>query len=398
MEKLLTTEEIEKNNKQDTYFCNAEEVFDNIEESPLLEDDFNTSSKTKLDRRDFVKLFGITTAASITSCVRRPAEKAIPYVNQPIDQIPGVPVFYATTCKQCPAGCGLLVKTREGRPVKIEGNPQHPINQGSTCALGQAQLQGLYHPERKESPIINIDKKSKNISWDEAFREIAKKIKGQSKKVAIFTGSSTGHQLKFLRMALKKFGSNSEDLYLWEANSLYSSVSKAYEIAFGKALIPRIELSHASIIVSIGSDFQDVGLSSVSHTKGFTISHSVRGGKKGKFIHFESAYSLTGTKADKRYVIPTGSEITVALKLLEALAKNSKVKLKANFRRQVDSILNEHKDFLLRQSTKLHIADKDFSDLAEQMLNQSSVVMVGGSQNFDKNQTFKNYELISPSK
>ena len=167
----------------------------------------------------------MTTAASITSCVRRPAEKAIPYVNQPTDQIPGVPVYYATTCKQCPAGCGLLVKTREGRPVKIEGNPQHPINQGATCALGQAQLQGLYHPERRQSPIIDIDNKDKNISWDDAFRNIAKKIKGQSKKVAIFTGSSTGHQIKFLRMALKKFGSSPDDLYLWEANSLYSSVS-----------------------------------------------------------------------------------------------------------------------------------------------------------------------------
>src|SRR5512145_657220 len=92
------------------------------------------------DRRDFLKLVGIGVAGAASGCAP-PAEKLIPYLVAPTDILPGVPYWYASTCRECPAGCGVRIKAREGRAIKIEGNPDHPVNQGRLCARGQAALQ-----------------------------------------------------------------------------------------------------------------------------------------------------------------------------------------------------------------------------------------------------------------
>ena len=139
-------------------------------------DEARKALSMNLDRRDFLKLFSATAVASSAACVRRPAEKAIPYVNQPVDFVPSVANNYATTCGECAAGCGLVVKTKEGRPVKVEGNPEHPISQGGTCTLGQAALQGLYHPERRKSPLLKRGNRSDLISWDDTYEMLAKKL------------------------------------------------------------------------------------------------------------------------------------------------------------------------------------------------------------------------------
>src|SRR5262245_10410775 len=104
----------------------------------------------KLGRRRFLKVLGATGAgaAALSGCGTDTTDKLIPYLNPVEDQIPGVSTWYATTCRECPAGCGLHVRVREGRAVKVEGNPDHPINQGKICSRAQASLQGLYNPDR----------------------------------------------------------------------------------------------------------------------------------------------------------------------------------------------------------------------------------------------------------
>ena len=89
----------------------------------------------EFDRRDFLKLVGVGAGAAATAC-SDPIEKLVPYVEQPEAITPGIAVWYASTCAECPAACGLHVKTREGRPIKLEGNPDHPINRGKLCARG----------------------------------------------------------------------------------------------------------------------------------------------------------------------------------------------------------------------------------------------------------------------
>ncbi|MBP9199878.1 MAG: twin-arginine translocation signal domain-containing protein, partial [Gemmatimonadales bacterium] len=96
----------------------------------------NETPREGLDRRRFLKVVGVTGvgAAAVSGCSTANVEKLVPYLVQSEDQVPGIPTWYASTCTECAAGCGLHVKTREGRPIKLEGNPDHPVNAGALCA------------------------------------------------------------------------------------------------------------------------------------------------------------------------------------------------------------------------------------------------------------------------
>src|SRR5262247_4449182 len=106
----------------------------------------------ELDRRDFLKLATATAGSAAAAGCSDHVEKLIPYVVQPEQITPGLPVIYASTCQECPAACGLHVRTREGRPIKLEGNPEHPLSRGRLCARGQASIGRTYHPDRYRGP------------------------------------------------------------------------------------------------------------------------------------------------------------------------------------------------------------------------------------------------------
>ncbi|HEU4475005.1 MAG TPA: hypothetical protein VFR72_09200, partial [Gemmatimonadales bacterium] len=109
-----------------------------------------------LDRRRFLTVLGVSAgggAMALSGCSTDRVQKLVPYLVQSEDQVPGVATWYASTCTECPTGCGVHVRTREGRAVKLEGNPEHPINQGKLCSRGQAALQGLYNPGRIKAPM-----------------------------------------------------------------------------------------------------------------------------------------------------------------------------------------------------------------------------------------------------
>jgi len=127
-------------------------------------------------RRDFLKLLGLGVASAAAGCASPPAERLIPYLVAPNDILPGVPYWFASTCRECSAGCGIRVKQREGRIVKLEGNPEHPMSQGGLCARGQAALQGLYHPDRLKTPMRKDGAGWKAVSWDDALREAGSKL------------------------------------------------------------------------------------------------------------------------------------------------------------------------------------------------------------------------------
>src|SRR5256712_436852 len=149
-----------------------------------------------MERRRFLKVLGVTGggAALLSGCGigPEPTEKLIPYLIPPEDQIPGTPTYYATTCRECPAGCGLHAKVREGRVVKLEGNPESPINHGRLCARGQAGLQGLYNPDRVAGPLERAgDGQGKPIAWDGAIERVAAQVEGARGKGIVFV---TGHE------------------------------------------------------------------------------------------------------------------------------------------------------------------------------------------------------------
>jgi molybdopterin-containing oxidoreductase family iron-sulfur binding subunit len=134
----------------------------------------------ELDRRDFLKLAGVGAGAAATTGCYRAAElpeQLIPYVVQPEEITPGIANYYASTSTECAAGCGIHVRTREGRPIKLEGNPDHPINQGALCARCQASIGRTYHPDRFRSPQQRgADGSLTEVSWEDATALLAQKL------------------------------------------------------------------------------------------------------------------------------------------------------------------------------------------------------------------------------
>lgn len=372
------------------YYAAAEEVLAELEEGvPAHVAGVKASSKGldfSVDRRDFMRLFTVATAATAAACVRRPVEKAVPYVHQPIDQLPGVPTFYSSTCGSCAASCGIVVKTREGRPIKLEGNPEHPVNQGALCGLGQAQLQALYHPERLKAPMQRHGQRLDPIQWDDVYSILGEAVK-KTQKIGIFTGGTTGHRHEFFREVLERLGAPKTALYTWEPNSLWSSTARAHEIAFGKAVIPRVDIKHADLLVGIGSDCLEVGFSPVAAAKSLSTFRTYHNGKTGRFVQFETNLSMTGSNADKRWVIAPGSEMQVALLLVRALYENASSNKSGLARKMAESLLRKHQAELDRAYGALNIPKAEFDALAAEMLQDGAVLLVGGSSMFSQDAT-----------
>ena len=128
-------------------------------------------------RREFLKVLGVGTAATtMLGCASEKVEKLIPYLVSPDQTVPGVSTYYASTCRECAVACGVIAETRDGRTIKLEGNPDHPVNRGALCARGQAALQGLYNPDRYRGPMIRRNGQLQPVSWDEALQLFAQKI------------------------------------------------------------------------------------------------------------------------------------------------------------------------------------------------------------------------------
>ena len=153
-----------------------------------------------MERRDFLKLIGITGAGAATACDAKVGPQSlIPYVVPPETITPGIPTWYASTCRECPAGCGTHVKTREGRVIKLEGNPDSPVNRGKLCARGQTAHQNLYDPDRLKGPKRLLDGDYVDAPWEQATEALAGELgklrgdaAGAEGSVVLLTGLLTG--------------------------------------------------------------------------------------------------------------------------------------------------------------------------------------------------------------
>src|SRR3954466_9550636 len=137
----------------------------------------NEPRPTGVRRREFLKVVGASGAAAATvGCTSEKVGKLIPYLLSPDETVPGVSTYYATTCRECSAACGAIAETRDGRAIKLEGNPEHPLNRGALCARGQAALQGLYNPDRLRGPMVKENGAWKAIGWDQALTLVSQKL------------------------------------------------------------------------------------------------------------------------------------------------------------------------------------------------------------------------------
>lgn len=338
-----------------------------------------------VDRRDFMRLFSTSAMLASAACVRRPVENAIPYAHQPVDFVPGVAVNYATTCQECAAGCGLVVKTREGRPVKVEGNDQHPSNLGGVCSLGQSTLQALYHPERRKKPMIRRDGILVETEWDEFYKQLGARFAGV-KNLGIIAPPSSGHVTSFYRDFLRNVGASEANLFTYDAHAHSGAVATAHKIAFGIDGMPRHEFAKADLVVGIGADFLDVGTSVVHDSKGFSQFHSIRDGKRGQFTQFESMLTQTGAKADTRHVIAPGGELGVALALVQALLEKGEGRGGASERTRIKTVVDSHAA-LITSAYESGLNKEAIEHLAVGLIKAKGLVVCGTSQAFQENGT-----------
>lgn len=274
-----------------------------------------------MKRRNFLKLLGLSgVAATLPGCSSESPRTLIPYLIPADEVIPGQATWYATVCRECPAGCGMLVKTMEGRAIKVEGNPDHPVNQGRLCARGQASVQGLYDPDRIRQPLRQgADGTFQPISWDEAERLIVahlSELKGQGDRLAFVTASTTGSLDRLIDLWLKSLGGGKRLRY--EPVS-YESLKEANRIAFGIDEIPAYDVAKANFILSFGTDFLETWLSPVEHARHFASMRSYRDGSMGRFVYVGPRLSLTAANSDEWIAVPPGSEAFLALGMIHVI-------------------------------------------------------------------------------
>ncbi len=282
-----------------------------------------------LNRRDFLKVVGaVSVATTAAACGVEQEVKLVPYVVPPEEILPGVPVFYASTCRECPAGCGVHVKTREGKPIKIEGHPEHPVNQGKLCARGQASLLGLYNPDRVKAPVMRGDHGLESVGWDAALARFQEKIgalraAGRGDAVWLLTPVLTGSLDSLCGEWLALIGSSNRVVHEPFA---HDALREGNRISFGIDGIPRYDLAASNFIVSFGADFLDTWLSPVELTRGFTVAHAFREAKMSRFVAIEPSLSLTATNADEWVAPVPGTEMLIALSMAQVIVASGRAK------------------------------------------------------------------------
>ncbi len=272
----------------------------------------------ELDRRDFLKLVGVGAGAAATGC-SDPVEKLVPYVVQPQSITPGISVNYASTCTECPAGCGLHVKTREGRPIKLEGNPDHPINRGKLCARGQASLGRAYHPDRHAGPMKRgASGQLEATTWDAVQAELIGKLQA-SKGSTVILGGPVGPTLDAVIARFTEIvGARQRIVYEPFA---YEALRAGTKSALGVATLPIFDVGQADLIIDLGSDFIDTGLSPTENARQFADARDLKKHADGgtRLVSVVPRLDLTTTKGDKWLPARAGSQGDVAMALARAV-------------------------------------------------------------------------------
>ncbi|MDO8690258.1 MAG: molybdopterin-dependent oxidoreductase [Dehalococcoidia bacterium] len=303
-----------------------------------------------LTRRQFLQLSGAAAGAvAFVGCSPRSGELLVESASQmPEDMVTGIDNWYATICRMCPAGCGIIVRVMEGRAKKIEGNPDYPVNRGKLCARGQAGLQVLYHPDRIQGPLRRTGERGSGrfepVSWDTALNELAGKLKaippgpaiqysgppGLYAPVTLLTGPLRGHLPRLMDSFSKASG------VLISTVVLEPFDQSAFRLGLGAALgappLPFLDLEGSRFILSFGADFLGSWLSPVHYgtAYGQFRARSSRGGGRGTLVQVEPRITSTGASADRWIPIKPGTEGVLAMGLAQVMISQRLVSAEAS--------------------------------------------------------------------
>ncbi len=281
-----------------------------------------------ISRRDFLKLAGAGAAVSavLTGCgpmaryiVRRP------YTNMPEYNQTGLSTYYASTCRECPAGCGIIVRTKEGRALTIEGNAQHPVNRGRLCSRGVTAQQGLYNPDRVRNPVLQARgdaSRARSITWDEAISVVQNALGSQPDQVAFLMGMAPDHLYDLVSELTTLIGAPQPIRYnALTTFEMRATLVEAAAQAFNRAALPYFDLANADVTFAFGANLLENFLSPVAYTRAYGEFRQGRLTRRGYLVVFEPRQSLTAGNADEWIPIRPGSEAILAAALNRLVAE-----------------------------------------------------------------------------
>lgn len=295
------------------------------EELPFEELGNENIFNAKTPRRDFLKYMGFSTAAAaIAASCEMPVQKSIPFLTKPDNMIAGISNYYASTYINDGDAIPVVVKQREGRPIKIEGNELSSITQGGTSAQCQSSVLDLYDNTRLRFPMA----KGKEATFEAIDKMVASGLAANAgKPIVLLTSSITSITTKqIIADILTKYPGSRHVQY--DAVS-YSGMLQANESSYGRKAIPAYHFENAKVIVSLGADFLGTWLSPVVFARQYAVNRRIseKNPTMSRHIQFEGYFSMTGANADERYIHKPSETGAVALALLGALGGGTSAKL-----------------------------------------------------------------------
>src|SRR5579884_90608 len=330
-----------------------------------------------LKRRDFLKVIGATAAGSLLpGCANVETRKLIPYLLPDDEIVPGVANWYASVCRECEAGCGIIVRVMEGRAKKIEGNPTHPLNQGKLCAMGQASLQGLYNPDRIRGPLQRDGKrgegKFKPISWDDGIARWVSELQKRPGGAVMISRPASGTLARLFSEFMR--GISGELLFYHPSED--APVRTANRLGFGIDFLPEYDLANATYLLSFGAPFVDHWLSPVHFGIAYGQMRQGRPTVRGEFVQVEPRLSLTAASADQWIPIRPGTEGLLAVGVGQIILSERRARLGKGDQKRFEDFYTR---FSLDQiAAQTEVPRKEMIRLAREFSTAAAPLAIGG--------------------
>ncbi len=287
-----------------------------------------------IDRRTFLESLGLIGASTLISCTSAPEERLYAYLKTADELIPGQATFYATVCRACPAGCGLWVRTREARPIKLEGNPHHPVNRGKLCARGQAFIQSLSSPARLAKPRTGRGEDQAETSWRKAEATLDSKL-ATAKSVTVISGLESGSLHQLMGELASRLPAGRHVVY---EPLLPTAMATASATLFGTREIPRLVLDEVDLVVSLGADLLDSWMSPVEYARVWAERHGIDSDRALELDYVGARRNLTATAADHWHRTPAITIDAIAIAIAHGLFATTRDKLSASDRAAVERV------------------------------------------------------------
>lgn len=280
-------------------------------------------SSNAISRRNFLKASGLAAGTLLVSGCTVNLQQPVwmeSYNRAPEFTLPGEDLWFASTCRMCPAGCGTITRVSNGRARKIEGNPKHPLNHGKLCARGQAGLQELYHPDRIRQIMQRTGERGQGqwatTDWVRLIDELAAQVgSADPSRIAFVTGNLPDYQHTLIARFLDGLGAPDAIRYdvqsTFDGRNIFTQVN---EELFGEATMPIFDIANADVLYGFGTNFLESWLSPVSYAQAFGAMRG-RPGNRGVFVAFEPRMSMTAANSDRWLPAAVGTEGLIALAL-----------------------------------------------------------------------------------